>query len=148
MIKEDIDFHIYLDYLHSQGRDKISDIVLRHRPGMKESSAMIYGWRVLNSPEYKEKLRKFLWYHRQEDIISFNERRKILSEEVKEGLDKNNHELVLKAIHELNRMEGVGTPNVNLIQNNFTASEKQQAIDSKVDALLGNAIDADYIEES
>lgn len=152
MENQQIKLSILADYMEQggqQGEKSIGAIVLEYFPYMKPDTAKMYGWRILNSPEVKEQLRKKMHKREYNSVLSIEERRQYLSDIIMGVLDLDaDLSDKLKCLKLLNDMDGIGTSQFSInVNNEISMQDKRKITEQTVNKLLG-VQEAEYVEHT
>lgn len=144
---------IYLEYMKQGGYSgplTMTDIVMKHRPGISRNTAATYGWRILNNPDIKRKIIEKNSKRREKQIMKFEERLQYLTDVIMQEIEPDAETKDrLKAVDMMNRMEGVyvnNNVNVNY-SNNLSIEQERDIVQRRLNQLLGKTIEGEVVKE-
>lgn len=144
---------IYLEYMKQGGYESganITEICCQYRPNATRQANVMYGWRILNDPDIKQRFSNKMTKRREKDILSFDERLQFLTSVVMGDVQVNAEAKdLLRAIDLMNRMEGVYVNNnVNMnINQTLTVDQQRDIVQQRLNLILGGSIDGEVVNE-
>lgn len=143
--REDLENRFLKEYLCNGGN--ITQAMLSVRPNITSKNALAQGRYILNKPDIRKRLQDTTRMRKNRAILSVEERRQWLSDNVVDEEEKLIFSDRLKALKELNRMDGIGQSSTSInigTMNNLTIEEKRDIARQSINEVLG--IEDEYID--
>ncbi len=143
--REDVENRFYKEYLNNGGN--ITQAMKSVIPNLTDNQAYQRGYKILKKPEIRKRINDTTRMRKNRAILSVEERRQWLSDNVVDEEDKLIFSDRLKALKELNRMDGIGQSNTSInigTMNNLTIDEKRVLARKSINEVLG--IEDEYID--
>lgn len=143
--REDVENRFYKEYLNNGGN--ITKAMLSVNPELTDKQAIERGRYILKKSDVRKRLMDTTRMRKKRAILSVEDRRQWLSDNVVDEEEKLIFSDRLKALKELNRMDGIGQSNTSInigTMNNLTIDEKRVLARKSINEVLG--IEDEYID--
>lgn len=116
------------------------------RPDLSDKSAYNKGYKILNSPLFRNVIHERVKKRDQRSVMTVEQRRQWLSDNIQD--ERKDMKDRLGCLKELNRMDGIGKSNILNVGsvNNITVEQKRAIAEERINDILGINMGSEFLD--